>query len=133
MAQEIYEPDDLAGSQKWDGIKPQQLWAGEAPKHTSSGVAGGASTVEYKKYEVVALNKTNGQYIKYDPAGSGDAAVPVGFTAQPTVGGGPIQVYDAGAPNHEALVWPTALDTFLERKMAFSYAGSNIFVDRLLG
>jgi hypothetical protein len=133
MVQAIYEPDDLAGNSNWDGVKPQQLWAGEYPKHTSSGVAGGANTVEYKKYEVVALNKTNGHYIKYNPAGTGDETVPVGFTAQPTVGGDHIQVYDSGAPNHEALVWPASIDTYDKRRLAFAYAGSNIFVGRLLG
>jgi len=133
MAQEIYEPDDLAGSATWDGIKPQQLWAGEYQKHTSDGIAAGASTVVFQKYEVVALNRTNGQYIKYDPAGTGDATTPVGFAAQPTVGGGAIQVYDSGAPNHEALVWPSSLDTYEKRRLAFAYPGSNIFVGRLLG
>lgn len=135
MVQEIYEPNDLAGNQSWDGITPQQLWAGEYPKHTSSGVAGGANTVVYKKYEVVAFDKATNQYIKYDPtAAAGEAAAtPVGFTAQPTVGGGSIQVYDSGAPNHEALVWPASVDTFAKRIAAFSFPGSNIFVARLLG
>lgn len=135
MVQAIYEPDDLAGNSNWDGVKPQQLWAGEYPKHTSSGIANGANTVEFKKYEVVAYDKATDRYIKYDPAAAAGtaAATPVGFTCQPTVGGGSIQVYDSGAPNHEALVWPTSLDTFAKRKAAFAYAGSNIFVARLLG
>lgn len=134
MAQEIYEPDDLAGNWSYDGITPQQLWAGEYPKHTSSGIAGGASSVEFAKYEVVAYDGSADRYIKYDPTATGTAAAtPVGFTAQPTVGGGSIQVYDSGAPNHEALVWPASIDTFAKRKAAFAYAGSNIFVGRLLG
>lgn len=133
MAQELYEPNDLAGNWSWDGIKPVQLWAGEYPKHTSSGKAAGASSVVFAKYEVVAKNRTTGEFIKYDPAGTGDAAIPVGFTAQPTVGGDSIQVYDSGAPNHEALVWPSSIDTFEKRRSAFAYAGSNIFVERLLG
>lgn len=131
---DIYEPDDLAGTQSWPGITPQQLWAGEYPKHTSSGIAGGTGQT-FAKYEVVAFDKAANRYVKYDPAAAeGSAALtPIGFTAQPTVSGGPIQVYDSGAPNHEALVWPTAIDTFAERVAAFSYAGSNIFVARLLG
>jgi hypothetical protein len=135
MAQAIYEPDDLAGNSNWDGVKPQQLWAGEYPKHTSSGKAGGASSVIYAKYEVVAYDAATDTYIKYDPtAAEGEAAAtPVGFTCQPTVGGGSIQVYDSGAPNHEALVWPASIDTLAKRKAAFAYAGSNIFVARLLG
>lgn len=134
MAQEIFEPDDLAGNWSWGGVVPQQLWAGEYPKHTSSGAAGG-SALTFAKYEVVAFDKATGLYIKYDPTAAAGtaAATPIGFTAQPTVSGGPIQVYDSGAPNHEALVWPASLDTFAKRLAVFSYAGSNIFVARLLG
>lgn len=129
-----YEPNDLAGTESWDGIAPTQLWAGEYPKHTSSGVAGGTG-LTFAKYEVVAYDKAADRYIKYNPAAAeGEAALtPVGFTAQPTVSGGSIQVYDSGAPNHEALVWPAAIDTLAERKAAFAYPGSNIFVARLLG
>jgi hypothetical protein len=134
MAQEIFEPDDLAGNWSWDGVTPQQLWAGEYPKHTSSGLAGGTG-LSFGKYEVVSYDKAADRYIKYDPTAAAGtaAATPIGFTAQPTVSGGPIQVYDSGAPNHEALIWPAAQNTFALRKAAFAYAGSNIFVARLLG
>lgn len=131
---DIYEPNDLAGNQSWDGITPNQLWAGEYPKHTSSGVAGGTG-LTFAKYEVVAFDATANTYIKYDPAAADDAPAktPVGFTCQPTVSGESIQVYDSGAPNHEALVWPASLTTFPQRKNAFAYPGTNIFVGRLLG
>lgn len=123
-----YEPNDLAGTESWDGITPTQLWAGEYPKHTTSGIAGGTG-LTFAKYEVVSYDAETDTFVKYDPA----TTLPVGFTAQPTVSGQSIQVYDSGAPNHEALVWPATQDTFAKRKAAFAYAGSNIFVARLLG
>lgn len=131
---EKFEPNDLAGNWSWAGIEPQQLWAGEYTKHTSSGIAGGTGQT-FAKYEVVAYDVTADRYIKYDPAAAegSPALTPVGFTAQPTVSGGSIQVYDSGAPNHEVLVWPAAVSTYAQRKAAFSYPGTNIFVGRLLG
>lgn len=131
---ETFEPNDLAGNWSWDGVQPQQLWAGEYPKHTSDGVAGGTDET-FAKYEVVAYDAATTTYVKYDPAAEAGsaAATPVGFAAQPTVSGDSIQVYDSGAPNHEALVWPESLTTYAERRDAFAYPGTNIFVGRLLG
>lgn len=135
MAEQNFEPYDLAGSWQWDGLKPVQVWAGESQKVTESRKL--ATGVTFAKYEVYSLNAA-GEAAKYDPAavdGGGEPAPESkahGFTAQPTTtGSSHVQGYVAGSPNHEALVWPVALTTFESRRAVFY--GTGIFVEQLNG
>lgn len=132
MADRIFEPNDLAGSWKGTGFRPQQLWAGESEKVTESRVK--AAGLSFAKYEVYAVDQ-DGSAIKFDPSAAegAPAAKAHGFTAQPV---GPestyVQGYVTGSPNHEALVWPESLDTFEKRRAAF-YGSRGMFVEKLNG
>lgn len=131
MPDRIFEPNDLAGSWKGEGFRPQQLWAGESEKVTESRPK--AAGLAFAKYEVYAVD-ASGNAIKYDPtAADTPAGKPHGFTAQPvTAASAYVQGYVSGSPNHEALVWPVSLDTFEKRRAAF-YESRGMFVEKLNG
>lgn len=130
MATTVFEPNDLAGSFTQEGQRPLQLWAGEADKITEVFEKSNAAET-FKKYEVVAVG-TEGRVIKFVP-GEGTAGKPIGFIAQPiSAEDASVAVYVGGYPNHEALVWPDALDTFEKRRAAFIGNGA-MFIGKLNG
>jgi len=127
MANTFVEPNDIAHRATGYGQIPIQLWAGEAPKHTDTFPP--APGVAFEKYEVFAVNAA-GQAIKFDPAGSDGAEKPVGFTAQAFAAGAKgVAGYTSGAPNHEVLKWPSSLDTYAKRRVAF--LGTPMFIGEL--
>lgn len=131
MARTVYDTDDLAGYRTAEGQRPLQLWAGDA-KIITEGFAKANAGDTFSKYEVVAIN-ADGKVIKYDGSGAGDAGTPRGFLAQPIAADVQnVQVFTGGYPNHEALKWPAAMDTFDKRRHAFLGNGS-MFIGKLNG
>lgn len=100
-----------------------QLFAGEAPITTNR--AQGGVNINLAQYTVIAL--VSDLIVAWDPTGSGAVTIPVGILATDmdsrTSGGVPgrwAPYYTGGDFNHEALVWPASIDTFAERRAAFS-------------
>jgi hypothetical protein len=84
------------------------LWAGEAPITTNHYTL----TIDVVKYQVVSINAAD-QIVAFD------ATLPKAAVAsQPALAGDTIAFFDGGFFNHDALVWPAALDTFPERRAA---------------
>lgn len=131
MARTVFDTDDLAGYREATGQRPLQLWAGDAKIITESFDKQNVAE-SFAKYEVVAID-ADGKVIKHDPAGAGEAAKARGFIAQPVdEKSAKVQVFTGGYPNHEALVWNAALDTFEKRRHAFVESGS-MFIGKLNG
>lgn len=85
---------------------------------------------------IVALNAA-GKAVPWDPAGAAPLNAPVGFIAtaiNTTVPAGDrhAEIYEGGCFNPDLLVWPAALDTYLERNSALRQAGAPFRVKRLL-
>lgn len=119
---------DLAGDTTLGTMTPVQLYAGEAPIVTYNIKA--ASGLTFAKYEVYAIN-AGGEAIKFNPGGSAPATIARGIMAQPIdTAAGWAPVFEAGAFNHEALVWPgSGAGTFALRRSFF--AGSDIHIMQL--
>lgn len=101
------------------------LYAGEA-KIVSDQIKTGATALQ--QFQPYVTDPATGISTPWD--GTDVAGGPIGITAQPIPAndGGPSFV--GGIFNHEALVWPVAIDTLDERKAAF--AGTPIGVRKLL-
>lgn len=126
MPMEVFEPNDLAFSRHEPGQRPQQLWAGEAQKVTEPFAKADAAAT-FSKYEVVGID-ANGKVIKLVKG-----SYALGFVAQPVgAGDSSVVVYTAGYPNHEALVWPSDMTTFEDRRSAFLGHGG-IHIGKLNG
>ena len=110
---------DLAGDTTLGTLTPVQLFAGEAPIVTHNFTAAAA----LQKYQVFELNASG----QAQPLASGKA---VGIAAQATGTGVKFPCFEAGAFNHEALVWPGAMTTFDARRAAF--AGTDVHIMKLL-
>ncbi len=110
----LAESDLSAGT-----FTPTQLIAGDFPISTQVGKL--LSGQNLAKYAVVAMN-TAGKLVVYDQAGVGPLGEAVGILAEAmdaSAGDKDCQYYVSGHFNHEALVWPAATDTLLERQYAF--------------
>lgn len=85
---------------------------------------------------IVAFNVAN-KLVPWDPAQSDSRAVPVGILAMDAntttpAGDRQFEMYVGGCFNPALLVWPAALDTWLERDAALRVAGAPFRVKRLL-
>jgi hypothetical protein len=119
---------DLAGDTTLGTYTPVQLYAGEAPIVTFNYKT--AAGVTLAKYEVFAVN-SSGDAIKFDPAGSAPANKAVSIAMQPAAAASSFPNIQAGAINHEALVWPASgIATYALRRAAFQ--GTPIHIMRLL-
>jgi hypothetical protein len=124
----VFQTNDLAGGITELGThEPLQLFAGEMPVFTDHGTAEDGTTLA--KYTVVQRD-ADGFLIAWD----GTTGVVAGITAQPVAASGAnvdVPIYTGGFFNHEALVWPPAVDTLAERRAAFA-ALQTIRIGRLL-
>lgn len=129
---------DLAANGTLGTFEDEQLYSGEADIVTDSAAA--AAEQNLAKYTVVAKN-TDGELVALDPAAADPdeiEAVAVGILAQPVdttaaTGTGvatDVPFFIGGVFNPNALVWPAALDTLVERVAAFQ--NTNISIRRLL-
>lgn len=111
----------IAGSSVLGSTVPTQLYAGEAPIITNDReIAAGFNP---QMYEVVAYDAT-GKAIKWDPAGTAPANVPVAIASVDGVAGDRIAFFEGGFFNHAVLVWPSTLTTFEARRAAFNPNGT---------
>jgi Bacteriophage lambda head decoration protein D len=119
-------PDLLAHGVEDAGRFDQfDLFAGSGPWNTTQMQVADGLAVE--QFQVLAADNT-GHLIEYS---SGQTAVAI--AAQPMDASTPgkfIPVFVSGGFNHEALVWPSFIDTLGERQSAF--VGSPIYVQQLL-
>jgi len=120
-------PNTLAGNGTQGGYEPFHLFAGE--KEIVTGQRGVPANTAFEQFEVAVDNA--GVLAKY----TGQADVTLVVVAQPIASSATppamAPVYLSAFFNHEALVWPAAVDTLAERQAAFH--GSEIEVGRLLG
>jgi|SRR6476620_11121445 hypothetical protein len=123
-------PDLLAHGVEDAGRFDQfDLYAGIGPEATTEMQVADATAIE--QFQVLAL--VSNKLVPYDPAATTPVQTAFAIAAQPMDAATPgkfIPVFVAGGFNHEALVWPAALDTLAERQAAF--AGSPIYVQQLL-
>lgn len=127
--------NDLAGGVTDLGsLEPFQLLAGEKAPVTTSGLF--LTTQVIPKYQTLGRITATGKLVILNPAGSDGSQILYAIAAQPmnttTPAGdqnGP--VYITGVFNHQALVWPAALDLFEERVTAT--IGTDIVVRKLAG
>lgn len=131
MATTPVYPNQLAGNGNQGSFAPFQLFAGEKEIVTTHDeVAAGQNL---KQFEAVAKNAT-GQLVAWDPEAADTAAKLVGFMAQPadaTSAAVSAPYYVSAFFNHEALVWPAAITTLADRKLAVQ--GTEIQVGTLYG
>lgn len=125
---------DLAGSSDLGTTQDPQLYAGESDIVTTYGTL--LTGVNYAKYTVLGMITASGKYTTYDPAGVDGTEKAVAVLMQPVNTASPAgdraaPILTGGVLNHQALVWPAATDTLLERQAAFS--GTNIVVQQLHG
>lgn len=85
---------------------------------------------------IVALNAA-GKVVPWAPAAGDVTAKPVGVLATAInttspAGDRHAEIYEGGCFNPNLLVWPAALDTYLERNSALRSAGAPFRVKRLL-
>ena len=108
-------PFQMAGNESLGAYEPIHLFAGEKEIVTESFTVG----ADLKQYEVFAQNAA-GAAVKLDPAAVDTTAVAVGVTcyAVTLTNGGKVSGYTSAFLNHEALVWPAALDTLEKRRTA---------------
>ncbi len=111
---------DLASGELVGSQSPFDLFAGEAQIITEEAVV---DTGGLAKYTVVARLTTGGKIVAYDPAASSTGAEKaIGILTQrvdATSADVNVAIYTGGFFNHEALVWPAAVDTLAERQAAF--------------
>jgi hypothetical protein len=94
-----------------------QLYAGEAPIVTEDHVV---ATTGLAKHTVVGKITATGKLVVLTPGASDGSQIAFGITSQPTSGTDVSQaIFTAGFFNHAALIWPAALDTLVERQVAF--------------
>jgi hypothetical protein len=115
-------PNYLAGNGDLGSWEPTQLFAGEADIVTDGGVV----AVAFAKYQVIAKDAT-GKLIPFDPTTPDvPAATAIGIANEAGVVGSYAPYYIGGVFNHEALVWPAAVDTLLERQAVFDRTNIHI-------
>lgn len=101
------------------------LYAGEAKIVSDQIKTGATPLLQFQPY---VTDPATGVSTPWD--GDLEAGQPIGITAQPIPANDSGPSFVGGIFNHEALVWPAAVDTLSERKAAF--AGSPIGVRQLL-
>lgn len=112
----------LASSSTLDLAAAPQLFAGSAPITTNRAEA--AETLA--QYQIISI--VGDQIVAWDPTASDGSEVAMGILANATdlanppgsVSGQWAAYYTGGDFNHEALVWPVAINTLAERRAAFS-------------
>lgn len=113
---------DLAGDETLNPPFRTPLFAGEAPVVTEEEIV---DTGVLAKYTVVGKIAATGKIVVLTPGASDGSQNVYGVLTQAvdaTSADVRVGVYTAGFFNDAALVWPSnaALDTFIERKAAFS-------------
>ena len=115
-------PNYLAGNGDLGSWEPTQLFAGEADIVTD----GGEVAVAFSRYQVIAKN-ADGKLVPFDPTTPDvPAATAIGIANEAGVVGSYAPYYIGGVFNHEALVWPAAVDTLLERQAVFDRTNIHI-------
>lgn len=124
-------PNTIAGNGTHGSFAPFHLFAGEKEIVTSQ--ADVPANVAFAQFEVAALTSA-GVLAKLNPAATDGTQFARVVVAQPVAASatpGKAPYYRSAFFNHEALVWPAALDTLAKRKAAV--AGTEIEVGALLG
>ena len=115
-----------AGSSTLELSPAPTLFAGSAPITTNR--ADAAETLE--QYQIIAI--VGDQIVAWDPAASDGSEVAAGILATATnlddppgsVSGQWAAYYTGGDFNHEALVWPVAINTLAERRAVFAHTST---------
>lgn len=115
-------PNYLAGNGDLGSWEPTQLFAGEADIVTD----GGEVAVAFARYQVIAKNAA-GKLVPYDPTTPANPeATAIGIANEAGVVGTYAPYYIGGVFNHEALVWPAAVNTLLKRQAVFERTNIHI-------
>lgn len=115
-------PNYLAGNGDLGSWEPTQLFAGEADIVTD----GGMVAVAFARYQVIAKNAA-GNLVPFDPTTPDTPeATAIGIANEAGVVGTYAPYYIGGVFNHEALVWPAAVDTLLKRQAVFDRTNIHI-------
>lgn len=108
-----------AGSSTLELAPVTNLFAGSAPITTNRAQV----SVALDQYEVIAI--VGDAIVAWNPAGVDGSEVAAGILAVATTAESEWAPYYTGGDfNHEALVWPAAIDTLAERRAAFSHTGT---------
>lgn len=125
-------PNQLAGNGTHGGYTPFHLFAGD--KEIVTNQFGVPASVAFAQFEVAAVTAA-GVLAKLNPAASDGTQIARVVVAQPIKSSATppalAPAYVGAFFNHEALVWPAALDTLAKRKAAM--LGTEIQVGALLG
>ncbi len=121
-------PNMLAGGVTDEGdFTPFELFAGESNIVTSEGTADVAAI---QQFQVISHTAT-GTLQAWDGVTFSGQGKAIGIAAQPIPAGVSGPYFIGGVFNHAALIWPAAVSTVPERKMAFD--GTNIAIGTILG
>jgi hypothetical protein len=110
---------DLAGDETVGTSDVIPLYAGDAPIVTADFVVDAGNLA---KYTVMGKITATGKVIVLTPGASDGSQFAFGILSQPvdaTGGDVTAALFTAGFFNHAALIWPAALDTLVERQVAF--------------
>ena len=136
MAVAGYEDADwkAAATDEGSSVEVQLFTAEDEIKTTPSLVLTGQNLLFGT---IVAYNAAN-KIVPWDPAQTDSRAAPAGIiatainTTTPVAGDRQAEIYVGGCFNPDLLIWPAALDTWLERDAALRVAGAPFRVKRLL-
>lgn len=112
--QNHYPYPQLAGNVDLGSFEPYYLFAGEKQIVTQAFPVGATALVQYQAVALDAANKL----VPLDPAASDSTKVMVGVTTVAAPANSSVGIYTSAFLNHEAVVWPSALDTFDKRRAA---------------
>lgn len=121
----------LAGNSAVETFTPVQLLASGAEVRTLDNQV--LDTGNLAQFTVLGRITATGKWVQYAPAAVDGSQFATGIlvhAADATSADQVVQVYVAGDFNHEALVWPAAADTLIERQNAFN--GTAITVRELM-
>lgn len=135
MAVPGYENADWQAAAKDEGsFSPTQLFTAEDEIKTKPAMVLTGQDLAFGT--IVAYNAAD-KIIPWDPAQTDSRAMPVGVIATAInttspAGDRHAEIYVGGCFNPDLLIWPAALDTYLERAAALDKAGAPFRVKRLL-
>lgn len=136
MAVRGYENIDWkAGAQAEGSISAVQLFTAEDEIKTKPAMVLTGQNLAFGT--IVAYNAAD-KIVPWAPAASDTTAKPVGViatainTTAPVAGDAHAEIYVGGCFNPDLLIWPAALDTYLERAAALDKGGAPFRVKRLL-
>jgi len=135
MPQGYDDPDWKAqGITLEDTFTPTQLFTAEDEIKTGPIVV---LTGQILAFGTIVAANAAGKAVPWAPAANDVTAKPIGVIATAInttdpAGDRHAEIYEGGCFNPDLLVWPAALDTYLERNSALRSAGAPFRVKRLL-